>query len=235
VLMKELVIFDERTETEVCKLDVAIGVQQHILWFEITVHHADRVKVLDGQNDTSRIEPHHVFTEFPKAVEMEAKLTARQEVHHNVEVAFILEGVLHRHNERVIHTGQDVAFVHDQLLSLLLHNLELGHGLASIQRLSVILHDRVHLAETSFSKNTEERKLIIRHDRTVFCTEAVKPLVQLRIEKRFKHRKLNVLVHMRANPFKEVFCRAFEGKTGGDGLPNMNAHRDFLATVWTEE
>lgn len=96
-------------ESEVCQTAVAVGVNQYVLWFEISVDDIQGVDVLDGQNDLGNEELGLVLLEDLSLVQMVGQVAARAVVENHVEVVRRLEAVVHLDHERMVRLLQDVA------------------------------------------------------------------------------------------------------------------------------
>ena len=58
------------TQAEVCQLDVALAVQQDVLWLQVSVDDVERVEVGDGSDDLRDVEQSRIQVELPVAPEI---------------------------------------------------------------------------------------------------------------------------------------------------------------------
>lgn len=86
---------------------------------------------------------------------MVAQVPSIQQVHHQIEVLSVLEGVVHVDDLRVIEAAEDLLLVHDRLDAALCDNASLGHLLHRVMLLSLLALDSPHLAEASLSDAIE--------------------------------------------------------------------------------
>jgi len=69
-------------ETEICKPDVPLGIQQHVLGLEVAVDHPFGVQVLESEYELRRVEPGHGFLEAAKPGQVEEKFPPGAVVQH---------------------------------------------------------------------------------------------------------------------------------------------------------
>mmetsp|Transcript_41763 Transcript_41763/g.72484 ORF Transcript_41763/g.72484 Transcript_41763/m.72484 type:complete len:216 (-) Transcript_41763:370-1017(-) len=88
-------------QAEVRQLDVAILVQQHVLWLQITVHNRVGVQMRQSQRNLGGIKAHHALGEAPQLLQVEEQLTSWTVIRHHVQLMFRLEGIAQCQDERV--------------------------------------------------------------------------------------------------------------------------------------
>lgn len=102
---------------EVGQLDVAMLVEDNILWFQVSVLHVELgVQVADCQDYLDAYELNLVFFETAYQLEVVEKLSSIDVVHHEVDAVVLLEHELHLHDEWMLDTQ------HNELLKLHIFN-----------------------------------------------------------------------------------------------------------------
>jgi len=84
-----------------------IPIQEYILGFKIAIHNAPLMQVLYGQDNLGGIELGDILGEFPVFSQKEEKLAPCQQVHQQVQIFAVLEGVVQLHDEGVVCRLQD--------------------------------------------------------------------------------------------------------------------------------
>ena len=82
---------------------------------------------------------------------MVAEVAARQQVHHQVQVLAVLEGVVHVHQKRTVQESQDLAFVHHGLHAPLRQDSGLVHLLHCVDLPVLLVLNLPDFAETSLA------------------------------------------------------------------------------------
>lgn len=82
---------------EVSQLQVSRGIQQEILWLEVTLDDFFAMQIAQSQCYLSRIEFHVFFWEASLLLEMEKQLTTLHEIHNEEHLVGCLEAPLETH------------------------------------------------------------------------------------------------------------------------------------------
>ena len=77
-------------EPEVGELDMAVSVQQDVLWLQVPIDDVPGVQVLDGTDDLGRVEQPGVAREAATVPQVAEELTARHELHQHVQEAVVM-------------------------------------------------------------------------------------------------------------------------------------------------
>mmetsp|Transcript_25219 Transcript_25219/g.48848 ORF Transcript_25219/g.48848 Transcript_25219/m.48848 type:complete len:181 (+) Transcript_25219:1675-2217(+) len=107
---------DFLSEAKVSDLEEAVFVEEQVLWLQIAINHIFRVKILENQNDMSRIKLGRVIIEPSRLPEMSEELPANNTLHDKVKTIVVLKGCMQVHNEWMLLLGnfvQDVLFGHN--------------------------------------------------------------------------------------------------------------------------
>ena len=91
------------------------------------------------------------FTESTVPADMVAQVSARQVVHHKVEVLSVLKRVIHVNNEEILELCENLAFIDYGLDAALRDDPSLRHLFHSIVLLRFLPLHPPHLAEASLS------------------------------------------------------------------------------------
>ena len=137
-------------ETEVAEGDMAVGIQQDILRFEISIDDVVLMQVLQRQDQLGDVEFGPMLVEVTVLLEVPEELPTRHEVRNEVEVGGGLEGELQAHDEGRVRGGrahEDVAFAHGMGHLFLLHDDLLGQHLHGVDALRVLFPNLIHLSE----------------------------------------------------------------------------------------
>ena len=86
-----------------------------------------RVHRLQSVNQASDKEPSHVHREFSLASDVIAEISTKKEVHDEVEIHVVLEGVVHIHDELALNHAQQLEFIHDGGYTFLGDNSRFRH------------------------------------------------------------------------------------------------------------
>mmetsp|Transcript_46168 Transcript_46168/g.118971 ORF Transcript_46168/g.118971 Transcript_46168/m.118971 type:complete len:309 (-) Transcript_46168:476-1402(-) len=125
-------------ETKICQANVAIEVQEDVLRLEISVHDSLRVKVLEGSNHLSSIEPDLLQGEPSLLLKMSKQITSVHVVENQVQLLWALESKLEADHEGMGHLSQhfvfglrtfDLVSPDKHLLVQNLHSIQLASGL----------------------------------------------------------------------------------------------------------
>lgn len=97
------VFSDLLREPEVGQLDVAVQVDEDVLWLEVAVKYVQRVKMLQRQNDLSNVDTCLVLREPAHLLLTDdlLEVAAWTVLEDQVQVAARLEALLHGHDKRV--------------------------------------------------------------------------------------------------------------------------------------
>lgn len=92
---------------------------------------------------------------------MVAQVAAVEQVHDQVQVVAVLEGVVHVDQERTVQLREDLALVHDRLDAALGEDARLAHFLHGVVGLELLALDLPHLAEAALADAVQvlERRL----------------------------------------------------------------------------
>mmetsp|Transcript_60194 Transcript_60194/g.140679 ORF Transcript_60194/g.140679 Transcript_60194/m.140679 type:complete len:216 (+) Transcript_60194:440-1087(+) len=102
-------------EAKVRELQVAGLMDQDVLRFQIPENDEHAVQVVNGRGDLCRINPRSVLAKLLLCTEKCEKLTAVDQLHGDVQAAWVLKGSQHADDERTLDTGQHVLLVDDML------------------------------------------------------------------------------------------------------------------------
>jgi hypothetical protein len=94
------------SDSEVSYADVTPIVHDQVLWLDVSVHNSVDVQVLEASDDAGYEEFCIFFVEALATAYMESKISSRHQVHSEVQVVSVLEGVLHIDNEGVLEHSQ---------------------------------------------------------------------------------------------------------------------------------
>lgn len=95
-------------------LDLPAGVEQQVLGLDVTMHDLAAVHVVEAEDDGGDVVPRLLLRETPAwAVrQLVVQITAQAHVHDDVQVAVVLEGVMHVHHLRAMQPRQQVPLLH---------------------------------------------------------------------------------------------------------------------------
>ena len=95
-------------EAEICQFEMALRVEENILWLQVTIDDSVLVEVSESQHDLGCIEARSVLSESNLVAEMEEKLAAIQKVGDEIQTFVGLKGVVELDNERMCDLLHDV-------------------------------------------------------------------------------------------------------------------------------
>eukprot|EP00047_Mylnosiga_fluctuans_P016943 m.57569 g.57569 ORF g.57569 m.57569 type:complete len:382 (+) comp6842_c0_seq1:875-2020(+) len=96
-------------QAEVGQLDMAVGIEQQVVWLDVAVDEAQRVDRADRQHRLRDVEPRPVFAERVVAHEHRHHVSPREKFHDQVEVDRILKAVEHLDDPLVVRLDEGVA------------------------------------------------------------------------------------------------------------------------------
>lgn len=111
------------------------------------------MKVPKTKNDLSCVEFNSTLWKSLFLCELVEKFTSFDEFHDEVKLAFILEDVFHRDEERVFHLNENVFLKKSALDLVIFYQDVLSNGLHGIVLSVVFLLNEKHLAEASFAQD----------------------------------------------------------------------------------
>lgn len=98
-------------KTKVREFDVPAGIQQHIIWLEITVDVLHLMDRIEGQQNLSGVKLSFLMSEDVLLHEQIHEVSSRQVLHNKVQVVRILKRTLQTNYPRVIfRVGQHIPF-----------------------------------------------------------------------------------------------------------------------------
>ena len=101
-------------QAKVGDLDVALVVQQHILWLQIPVNYAVRVQASERLNKLRSVKAGPTLAELLVLSQVVKKLAAIEKIHHEVQLGGCLERIVQLDNERTVDLLQDIPLSYDR-------------------------------------------------------------------------------------------------------------------------
>lgn len=114
-------------DAEVREPEVAVAVEDEVLGLDVAVDDALVVHVLQAEQQAGQEEPRLLFGKLPVLRDVVPEVAPVEQVHDEVEVLAVLEGVVHVHEERVLQRRQQLALVHHAAHGPLRDNSALEH------------------------------------------------------------------------------------------------------------
>lgn len=140
-------------DTEVSQLQISVFVKDQVLRLDIPMDDIVSMHCFECVYQTSTEEPRLLLAESALACQVVAKVTTEQEVHHEIEVLGILEGVVRVDDELGADHGEELEFVHHRLDAFLVHHARLQHffhcELSDFFSLEPRAADTPHFSETA--------------------------------------------------------------------------------------
>ena len=90
------------------------------------------------------------------------EVSAREQVHHQIQILAILEGVVHVDDEGILEHGENLAFVHDRFDAALGDDSCLGHLFHSVAHFNFFAVYLPHLAKASLANAVVVAKVVLR-------------------------------------------------------------------------
>lgn len=82
-------------DAEICQLDVALRVEEHVLWLQVAVDDPPAVQVLEGEDQLGAVEPRLFLAQSTLATDVLVEVASVDEVDNEVEVRLRLECTVH--------------------------------------------------------------------------------------------------------------------------------------------
>jgi hypothetical protein len=142
-------------KAEVGKLDMAILIEQDVIRFQVSMDVVNLVDSFDRKNRLSDVKAALVFCENIFSNQKGHEISAWQEVHDEIEVLFVLEGVLKVDNPRVLGLHENFALGFDVGHLVLVDHLGLFHLFHGNYLTSLLVAADAHLAEGATADNGE--------------------------------------------------------------------------------
>lgn len=95
-------------EAEVGEFDVAVTVDEDVVWFDVAVDEAHLVHALHRARQLRDVEPRQVLFEDAQFYQQRHQVPARDVIHHEIQVVFILEAVVQLHHPLVVCFRQNI-------------------------------------------------------------------------------------------------------------------------------
>ena len=89
-------------QTKISDFQVAILVQQHIFWLQVSVYDAISMKTSNGFNELGCIKTGSSFRKLCLLSQMEKQLATVKKIHDKVKLCISLEGVMKLYDERTV-------------------------------------------------------------------------------------------------------------------------------------
>ena len=99
------------SDSQVGYSQIAFGVDDKILWFDVPMDDAILVEVVQTQKDAANKEFNDVLREFVISADLVAKITAGHQIHDEIEVFSVLESVYHIDQERMFQLCEELPLV----------------------------------------------------------------------------------------------------------------------------
>ncbi len=138
-------------DAEVRELEVPVLGEDQVLGLDVVVDDVVEVDVLDCQHQASHHEPQALLVEPGADVQVVPQVPACQQVHQQVQVLTVLEGLVQVDQKGVVQLSQDLLLVHDRLDTFLGQHLGLRHHFQCVVRSALLLDHPPHPAETPVS------------------------------------------------------------------------------------
>mmetsp|Transcript_11333 Transcript_11333/g.43759 ORF Transcript_11333/g.43759 Transcript_11333/m.43759 type:complete len:286 (-) Transcript_11333:30-887(-) len=118
-------------------------IQQQVLGLDVTMQHALAMHVVEGEHDANGVKLGLLLCEPPRRRlhDLVVEVPAQAGVHDNVQMAVVLEGVVHVHEPRVPEAGQQVSLPEDHLRVIPVQNHMLPERFHRKHLSHVRLHD----------------------------------------------------------------------------------------------
>ena len=100
-------------KTEVGQLNVTFFINQHILWFKVSIDISIFVNELQDHDQLTRVKARFFLREGHSSVLVEEQVPSLYVVHHKVHPFSRLEGVVQLDNKRMLECDQSLLLMHD--------------------------------------------------------------------------------------------------------------------------
>jgi hypothetical protein len=100
-----------------------------------------------NRNNSTRL----LFGEASVSADVVPQISSIEQVHHQVQILSILEGIVHVHDEGVVQLRQNLPFIHDRLYTSLRYNSGFGHLLHGVLLLGLLAFNLPNLAEATLA------------------------------------------------------------------------------------
>lgn len=130
---------------------MAIVIQNHVIWLEISVDDISFVQVMQCQQYFSNIQSSSVFSEPSFVGNDLSQITSRTELKNQEKLSFRLEGIVQVHDEWMPHVRKHVTLslgISDKILS---QYLPLAKSFHCIQLARVFVSNQEDITETATS------------------------------------------------------------------------------------
>ena len=101
------------------------------------------------------------FTKMLPLIVMVPQIASCDQVGDEIQILVVLEGVEHVDEEGMVELAEQLAFVHDAVDALLLHDDALGHLFDGVLRLELLALHLPHLAEPAFAHHADELEMVL--------------------------------------------------------------------------
>eukprot|EP00123_Amoebidium_parasiticum_P001659 comp12819_c0_seq1/m.7968 comp12819_c0_seq1/g.7968 ORF comp12819_c0_seq1/g.7968 comp12819_c0_seq1/m.7968 type:complete len:412 (+) comp12819_c0_seq1:772-2007(+) len=149
---------------KVCKLDVALAVQKHVVQLEITVDDALTVKIVEGRDNLSSIELRTGFGEVAVLPDLEHQITTVEVLHHKEKTVVSLEGGVELSQKGAVPSHTEHGLLHFGTLKVIvLHNVCLLEHLDCKHITRALALCKHHLAEAATAQHGQEVEVVEGH------------------------------------------------------------------------
>lgn len=139
-------------QAEIRELDMAVLVDEDVVWLDVTVDESHLVHALNGARQLGNVEPRQLLTEHAQSDQQAHHITTRDVVHDKVQVVLVLEGVIQPHNPLVVCLSQDVSLSLDVCHLVPEKHVLLAQCLHGIERAGVHLACQTYLTERTHAE-----------------------------------------------------------------------------------
>ena len=127
-----IVGLDHPSYAQVSGSEVSLVVKHQILWFDVPMDDVVEVKVLKSHQNAGNEEFCLHLLEPSPAAHVIPQITTHEQIHNEVEIFPILEGVGHIDNKRVFESGEELSLVEDGVDAFLAYDLGFVHFLHGV-------------------------------------------------------------------------------------------------------
>mmetsp|Transcript_76481 Transcript_76481/g.222133 ORF Transcript_76481/g.222133 Transcript_76481/m.222133 type:complete len:232 (-) Transcript_76481:507-1202(-) len=138
-------------ESKIGQTNVALGVKEDVLWFQISINYVKAVDVADCKDDFSCVETRSVLWEFTEFPQMKKELAARAVIQNKIQLCLGLKGHSHPNNERMADITQHVAFCLGMLHLISFYDIVLLQNFQCVHLACLDLTNKEHFAKRSLA------------------------------------------------------------------------------------
>ena len=147
--VRSLIFPDDFGQTEISNLDMAIHVNENILWLYVTVNYIFVVKVLEAEQNLTHVKLCKSLRKFPLLKQVAKKFTSCTDIHNEEKFFSALESPVKLYQKGMVEKLEDFSLGLNWADLILIYQLVFAEDFNSIKAAGVFLASKHNSTESS--------------------------------------------------------------------------------------